>query len=269
MSQFELRDRLANAKLKDHHDLDRYLGEFKVGRLRLLEMGLTYSEYDMVHSIIHGLPTTGSWPHFAMLVTQNTQDFIDTQSHTLVPAAPDTLLTCVINRLVVECHCIESSKPAGKSSGPGSEYCNYAGPSSSVIHKHNKNPNGVLCTNCGKKSHDAPHCFAKGGGMEGQGPKPKGKENRKPELAAIASMSSAPPPPPPILNMYVGDLSCVMAEELSMKDFTSLLLVNGNPACILDSGTSSHLLKDRDVFSTYNATSARPMQTANHGILQT
>src|SRR5260221_1006750 len=204
-----------------------------------------------------------------MLVTQNTQDFIDNQSHATVPAAPDTLLTRVINRLVVECHHIESSKPAGKSSGPGSEYCNHAGPSGNTIHKHEKNPNGVLCTNCGKKSHDAPHCFAKGGGMEGQGPKPKGKENRKPELAAIASMSSALPPPPPILNMYVGDLSCVMAEELSMKDFTSLLLANGNPACILDSGTSSHLLKDRDVFWTYNATSARPMKTANHGILQT
>jgi len=44
MSQFELRDRLANAKLKDHNDLDHYLGEFKVGHLRLLKMGLTYSE---------------------------------------------------------------------------------------------------------------------------------------------------------------------------------------------------------------------------------
>src|SRR5260221_4888995 len=60
MLQFKLRDRLVNAKLKDHHDLDHYLGEFKVRRLRLLKMGLTYSEYNMVHSIICGLPTTGS-----------------------------------------------------------------------------------------------------------------------------------------------------------------------------------------------------------------
>ena len=269
MSQFELRDRLANAKLKDHHDLDRYLGKFKVGRLRLLEMGLTYSEYDMVHSIIRGLPTTGSWPHFAMLVTQNTQDFIDTQSHATVPAAPDTLLTRVINRLVVECHRIESLKPVGKSSGPGSEYRNHTGPLESMIHKHEKNPNGVLCTNCGGKSHDAPHCFAKGGGMEGQGPKPRGKENRKPELAAIASTSSAVPPPAPNLDTYVGDLSCAMTDCLSQEDFTNLLSANGNFACILDSGTSSHLLKDRDVFWTYEATQARPMKTANQGILQT
>jgi len=253
MSQFELRDRLANAKLKDHLDLDRYLGEFKVGGLHLLEMGLTYSEYDMVHSIICGLPTTGSWPHFAMLVTQNTQDFIDNQTHAAVPAPPDTLLTRIINRLVVECQRIESSKPTGKSSGPGSEYCNHAGPSGSVIHKHEKNPNGILCTNCGKKSHDAPHCFAKGGGMEGQGPKPKGKENRKPELAAVASTSLAPAPAPSP-DVYVGDLSCATTEEASIKHLAALLSVNGSFASILDSGTSSHLLKDRDVFWTYEAT---------------
>ena len=274
MSQFELRDRLANAKLKDHLDLDRYLGEFKVGRLRLLEMGLTYSEYDMVHSIIRGLPTTGSWPHFAMLVTQNTQDFIDTQTHAAVPAAPDTLLTRVVNRLVVECQRIDSSKPAGKSSGPGSEYCNHVGscnhvgPSGGVIHKHEKNPNGILCTNCGKKSHDAPHCFAKGGGMEGQGPKPRGKENKKPELAAVVSTSSAPAPAPSP-DTYVGDLSCAIAEEDITKHLTALLSANGGFASILDSGTSSHLLKDRDVFWTYEATQARPMKTANQGILQT
>jgi len=267
MSQFELRDRLANAKLKDHRDLDRYLGEFKVGRLRLLEMGLTYSEYDMVHSIIRGLPMTGSWLHFAMLVTQNTQDFIDTQSHALVPAAPDTLLTRIINRLVVECQRIESSKPVGKSSGPGSEYCNHAGPSG-VIHRHEKNPNGVLCTNCGKKSHDAPHCFAKGGGMEGQGPKPRSKEDWKPELAAIASTSTTlAPPPNSSPATYLGDLSCAMIEKPSAEGFAALL--NGSFASILDSGTSSHLLKDRDVFWTYEATQARPMKTANQGILQT
>ena len=52
MSQFELRDRLANAKLKDHCDLDHYIGEFKTGRLCFIEMGIPYSEYNMVHSII-------------------------------------------------------------------------------------------------------------------------------------------------------------------------------------------------------------------------
>ena len=249
MSQFELRDCLANAKLKDHRDLDRYIGEFKTGRLRLIEMGLTYSEYDMVHSIICGLPTTGSWPHFAMLVTQNTQDFIDSQSHAAVAAAPDTLLTRVINQLVVECQRIDSSKPAGKS-GPGSEYCNHAGPMSGVIHKHEKNPEGILCTNCGKKSHDTAHCFAKGGGMEGQGPKARGKVKGKSELTAIASTPFTSTVPSPTPTTYMGDLSCALTEILDS---------NGSLASILDSGTSSHLLKDRDVFWLYEVTQARSM----------
>jgi hypothetical protein len=260
MSQFELRDRLASTKLKDHRDLDRYIGEFKTGRLCLLEMGLTYSKYDMVHSIIRGLPTTGSWPHFAMLVTQNTQDFIDSQSHATVPAAPDTLLMRIINRLIVKCQRIDSSKPAGKS-GPGSEYCNHAGPPG-MIHKHEKNPNGVLCSNCGKKLHDWDHCFAKGDGMEGQGPKSKGKIKGKPELVAVASSSatSSTSVSPPAPDAYVGDLSCALTEILS---------ANGGFASILDSSTSSHLLKDRDMFWTYKTTQARSMRTANQGVLQT
>jgi hypothetical protein len=231
MSQFELRDRLANAKLKDpsHRDLDRYIGEFKTGRLRFIEMGIPYGEYEMVHSIIRGLPNTGSWSHFSMLVTQNTQDYIDTQAHAVVPAAPDTLLDRIISRLVVECQRIEASKPAGKS-GPtvNSEYCNHAGSSTDIIHKHEKNPDGVLCTNCGKKSHDAAHCFAKGGGMEGQGPKSKGKSKVKAEVAAVAattqttSTGSADNPDPPT-TAYLGDLSCAAMEGPSIEEMTALL----------------------------------------------
>jgi hypothetical protein len=274
MSQFELRDRLANAKLKDHRDLDRYIGEFKTGRLRFIEMGIPYGEYEMVHSIIRGLPNTGSWSHFSMLVTQNTQDYIDTQAHAVVPAAPDTLLDRIVSRLVVECQRIEASKPAGKS-GPNSEYCNHAGSSTDVIHKHEKNPDGVLCTNCGKKSHDAEHCFAKGGGMEGQGPKSKGKSKAKAEVAAVAatttqttSSGSANNPDPPT-TAYLGDLSCAAMEGPSIEEMTALLAAGGNLSNCLDSGTSSHLFKDRHVFWTYEVTQARAMRTANHGVLQT
>ena len=205
-----------------------------------------------------------------MLVTQNTQDFIDTQSHAAVPAAPDTLLLRVINCLVVECQCIESVKPAGKS-GAGSEYCNHT----DVIHKHDKNPGGVLCSNCGKKSHDRAHCFVKGGRMEGQGSKQKGKAKTKPKLGALASgswtgLSSAPSSASAVPTAYLGDLSCAMIEmeESSTDTFAGLLSMDGRYANILDSGMSSHLFKDRNVFWTYKATQARSMRTANHGVLQ-
>ena len=267
MSQFELQDRLANAKLKDHQDLDQYIGEFKTGRLHFIEMGIPYSEYDMVHSIIRGLPTTGSWAHFSMLITQNTQDHIDSQTHAVVKAAPDTLLNRVISRLVIECQHIEASKLAGKS-GPNSEYCSHAGTSSDVIHKHEKSPDGVICSNCGKRSHDGLHCFAKGGGMEGQGPKSKSKPKAKAELTAVAATTTTPDANPPS-TAYLGDLSCAVIDGLSAEEMSALLAAGGNSANCLDSGTSSHLLKDQDVFWTYNVTQAQAMRTANHGVLQT
>ena len=99
--------------------------------------------------------------------------------------------------------------------------------------------------------------------MEGQGPKSKGKTKGKPKLVAIASLSvaiastSAPPPTP---DTYVGDLSCAL---------TKILSANGSFASILDSGTSSHLLKDCDVFWMYETTQAWLMRTANQGVLQT
>ena len=179
-------------------------------------MGTAYSEYDMVHSIIHGLPTNGFWPHFQMLVTQNTQDHIDNQANTLVPAAPDTLLNHIINHLLIECQHLKFLRST--KSGAGSEYCNHAG-DPDAIRKHDKNPLGVLCTNCGHKSHDGAHCFAKGGGMEGQGPrskkdiKAKAVEKVKPELAAVVA---APTPGTSsgstLYDIYQGDLSCAMIE---------------------------------------------------------
>jgi hypothetical protein len=234
--------------MKDHRDLEHYLGEFKTGRLRFIEMGIAYSEYDMVHSIIRSLPTSGSWPHFQMLVTQNTQDHIDNQANALVPAAPDTLLNCIINCLVVECQRIESSKST--KSGAGSEYCNHAG-DPGAIRKHDKNPLGVLCTNCWHRTHDNDHYFAQGGG------KAKAVKKVKPELAAAVA---APTPDTSsgstLYDIYQGDLSCAMIETNltcaavdevvpSASEFSTL--VAKNAASLLDSGTSSHLLRDQDV----------------------
>ena len=52
LSQFDLHDRLSNAKLQDYQDIDCYLGEFKDMRLRFIAMNIIYSEFEMVHHII-------------------------------------------------------------------------------------------------------------------------------------------------------------------------------------------------------------------------
>ena len=64
-------------------------------------------------------------------------------------------------------------------------------------------------------------------------------------------------------------MSCAALDELSVKEVVALLAAGGSPKNCLDSGTSSHLFKDRSVFWTYEVTQARAMRTANHGVLQT
>jgi hypothetical protein len=94
--------------------------------------------------------------------------------------------------------------------------------------------------------------------MKGRDSKPKGKENQKPELATIAFTSTTSSISSSALNpdTYMGDLSCAITEELLTKDLAALLSASGGFASILDSGTSSHLLKDHDVFWTYEVTQA-------------
>jgi hypothetical protein len=64
MAQFDLKEKIQNLKLKDHLDFDRYLGEFRVARDRFIMMKVVYAKDNMVHQIIQGLPTTGSWNYF-------------------------------------------------------------------------------------------------------------------------------------------------------------------------------------------------------------
>jgi hypothetical protein len=97
--------------------------------------------------------------------------------------------------------------------------------------------------------------------MEGQGPRAKAKKD-KAELTAVAETTGAPAPPPAPgpPPAYTGDLSCVIMDGPSVEEMTALLSANGNSANCLDSGTSSHLFKDRDVFWTYEVTQARAIR---------
>jgi hypothetical protein len=54
LAQFDLRDSLSHAKLRDYQDLDRYLAEFKEAGLCFIAMSVTYTEFEMVHHITAG-----------------------------------------------------------------------------------------------------------------------------------------------------------------------------------------------------------------------
>ena len=275
MSQFDLRDRLSRARLKDHTDLDRYVGEFQAGRVKFIEMGVPYSEAEMVHQMLRGLPSTTSWTNFKQLLTQVVQDHLDRETPSSDDAAPDMLLNRIISRLDIECQRLATEKGHLKV-GPGSEYANLAN-SSAPIRKHPNNPKGVTCSNCNKRSHDADHCWAKGGGMEGQGPKTRPSNSSKSststspsEVACLTSPPTAPPEvaclasPSPSPSTFVGDLSCAILPSVDLA-----LLAQGHLNTLMDSGSSSHLVRSREFFWTYDQSRARNVTTANLGTLST
>lgn len=72
---------------KGSPDLDRYIGEFQAGRIKLIEMGVPYSEAEMVHQILRGLSSTTSRTNFKQLLTQVVQDHLD-RTETLSSDAP-------------------------------------------------------------------------------------------------------------------------------------------------------------------------------------
>ena len=265
LSQFDLRNRLSNAKLRDYQDIDRYLGEFKDARLRFIAMNITYSEFEMVHHIIRGIPDSGTWGHFRQLMTQTMQDHVERERRATTKCEPDTLLNQITMRLTIESQRLESenrSRVQRPRQGPGSEYINFShdGP----IRKHAHNPNSVVCTNCNQRTHDRDHCYREGGGMAGQGPRAKakaeaaakksGKGSSKTDLAAFLD------------TLGDDELSCASMEEIS-DDMTELVV--NSLSTLLDSGATLHLIKSREYFWTYNEEEARSVKTANLGILQT
>ena len=144
LAQFDLRDQLSSAKLRDHQDLDRYLGEFKDARVRFFAMNVTYTEFEMVHHIIRGIPDSGTWGHFRQLMTQTMQDHVERERRATTKCEPDTLLDQIIMRLTIECQRLESENRSRfqPHQGPDSEYTSFSR-DDSPIRKHTHNPKGV------------------------------------------------------------------------------------------------------------------------------
>ena len=187
--------------------------------------------------------------------------------------------------------------------GPGSEYVSAAlgnagglgtvNPATGIRRTKN-NPSGTPCTNpvCIRRGtcdgHDHQNCYQEGGGKAGQAPwqrKKKGTsgpggngETRSAGTAAAAttpSATSAPPPttasgvaalaanPPLTYDGRFMDLSCATLARFEASDTARATLT------ILDSGTTSHLIKDPSYFWTFNPDGGIEMRMANQGTLLT
>jgi hypothetical protein len=106
-------------------------------------------------------------------------------------------------------------------------------------------------------------------GKSGQLAKPESKAEGTPVVAAFSSASHMP---------YSNDLpdDSNRLEDYSFASIEQLLtpeefanIVNTNLSTLLDSGASSHIIKDAKHFWTYNRQGAKSVKTANHGTLST
>lgn len=190
----------------------------------------------------------------------------------------------------------------GPTPGPGSEYANAAvqGGRGEVnpltgLRKTKNNPSGTACTTpicVGRKrtDHDWSNCFQQGGGKAGQAPWQRDKTQvGGTQVAAVVAQTGVPATsqaqsaggqtstqiaaaavPCPLSNDCFRDLSCAVLEELSegqAAHLTSLATVMSST--ILDSGTTTHLIRDPSFFWTFTRDSTVSMRTANQGSLGT
>lgn len=159
------------------------------------------------------------------------------------------------------------------------------------------NPSGTACTTpicLGRKrvDHDWSNCYQPGGGKAGQAPWQKRKSTTSnTQTAAVATPTPVPVVPAtsqpavaqasapiaaaaiqyPPADDYFRNLSCAAVEELSEGETSEKLtcLATTNSSTILDSGTTTHLIKDPSFFWTFTRDSTVSMKTANQGSLRT
>jgi hypothetical protein len=274
--QFALRSQLLSLRMWDSSDTDRYVSEFNIARERLVATGATYSDEEAVHQIMLGIPDTGTWGVFK----QVTLSAIGDAAAALHPLA----LTSIVSRIEAEG---QRTRMPTKQPGPGSEYANVARESGG-IRKHKGNPDGVPCTNpiCQAKgklaeSHDIAHCWQTRGRMEGRKPewmvlRDKARVETRIQLAQhTASRPTLAPTQSSSTTWdlqgsgqtahFEGDLLCAMIEPAVDVSFLAQHLL----AVLMDSGTTSHLIKDRQLFWSFDPSGATAVRTANHGVLNT
>ncbi|KAI5985461.1 hypothetical protein EDD15DRAFT_2200566 [Pisolithus albus] len=181
--------------------------------------------------------------------------------------------------------------------GPGSEYASaaLAGKHGEVnpvtnLRRTKNNPSGRK-----RVDHDWDNCFHPGGGKAGQAPWQRSKATPAVGTTPSATVAVATPSPPvqansaqttmtplaaavtpyPPTDSYFRDLSCAVVEELAGTEQADqgssdlAALATATLSTILDSGTTTHLIKDSSLFWTFTRDSTVSMRTASHGSLST
>ena len=104
--------------------------------------------------------------------------------------------------------------------------------------------------------------------MEAQAPAWACPHNPKTESAVMAKVEQTLPSPPETPQIIRCELSCTVITELNPYLELVALTSPGPLVTILDSGATSHLIKDRGYFVDFVMEDRPPVKTANQGMLQ-
>ena len=104
--------------------------------------------------------------------------------------------------------------------------------------------------------------------MEAQAPAWACPHNPKTESAVMAKVEQTLPSPPETPQIIRCELSCTVITELDPYLELVALTSPGPLVTILDSGATSHLIKNRGYFVDFVMEDRPPVKTANQGMLQ-
>ena len=148
----------------------------------------------------------------------------------------------------------------------------------------------LLCSNCGRTGHAGPTCFQPGGAMEGRREEYLASRAPKP-IAHIAEIEEHQPTTEEdtvnveenSLNNEFAAMSLPDTNEIPFSSYVfasfstklpidqtlALSSISQSFNSALDSACTNHIIRDRDLFHTYDTGGAVPVKTANCGILAT
>ncbi|KAG1750848.1 hypothetical protein EDB19DRAFT_1904240 [Suillus lakei] len=288
---YHIRQTIHTLEMMDPADVSNFIGQHVFLRKRILGMGV-YTEDEAVFRLLWGLPATPVWQQFKLgLIHRISVDHhafvrttISSSSTESNPFAPWTFESCAAC-IIAEASRLVDMQTIAPSSRPESEYAHAEravrmGPNANPITglpKHKHNPGGVLCTTpgCGKGDHDHNHCFAKGGGMEGQAPRQRKKRKKLTGTNAAAVPATSVSDMIPASAAPANPAAPITLISCASTDSTFSPPILPSPpgiaarvlSTILDCSTSLTLIRDREFFWSYSTADPVTVRTANSGHL--
>ncbi|KAG6807918.1 hypothetical protein H0H92_006002 [Tricholoma furcatifolium] len=240
-----------------------------------------FSEYQKTQKFVDGLPNHLGWAVLKDRVRQHwlTHNSLDNASFTFESLATEAL-DIHYKWKSLQRRSSTSTTPANRSTDSSSADKPDAtsSPSSRPVLK---------CSNCGGTGHTSDRCWQKGGGAEGQ----RDTSRICPRANVAAEVVEPPPPLDPVdeiaeiaLDVPASDDNEIFlnaydsSDPISPTPFAAFIQSSSPPTiaflstaynALLDSGCSTHIIRDRRYFWSYDESGAVDVGTANCGILST